>query len=233
VAILQAASEVFDSTPSRATGDMCARIELAELKQPLRFCNRYVSTSAQPADDGTLSNAVVIGAASDLANALADVDAYTSKPPTVKRVSVLIKLRRTAEQAFMRRVTAPARVRAGQRIRVKVALQKVRGARLTRTYPVKIPADARKGRLKLEFVGHDVDSGDSGLATIIIGEDDPQDAGGDPGPRTLKALASQVAGIARYDGVLLRIGRSSSRAFRDDALRISGHAEATVRVTRR
>jgi hypothetical protein len=124
-------------------------------------------------------------------------------------------------------------VRAGRRIHVKLTLQKVRGPELTRTYTVKIPANARKGRLRLQFIGHDVDSGDSGLATIIIGEDDPQDTGGDAGPRTLKALARQVARIARYDGVTLRIGRSSTRAFRDDALRISGHAEATVRATQR
>ena len=51
--VAQAAGEVLGSTPARLTGEMCARIALAELKKPLRFCNRYVSVSAGQAEDGT------------------------------------------------------------------------------------------------------------------------------------------------------------------------------------
>ena len=32
--------------PGRLTGEMCARIVVAEIKRPLRFCNRYVSVAA-------------------------------------------------------------------------------------------------------------------------------------------------------------------------------------------
>jgi hypothetical protein len=232
LAVVQAATSALGSTPSRVTGDMCARIELTELKTPMRFCNRYVSTASEAADDGSLTNAVVSGAASDLANALAEIDAYTGAPPHVNRVSVFLKLRRTAEQAFMRHLSAPTRVHPGQKIRVRLSLQRVRGARTTRTYTVRIPARAKAGRLRLLLVGRDADAGDSGLATIILGEDDPTDAGGDAGPKTLKALASRVSSIGRFDGVTLHTGRASARAFRDDGLRISGHAEVTVRVVR-
>jgi len=45
-------------------------------------------------------------------------------------------------------------------------------------------------------------------------------------------LAEQVRATGRYDGVNLRIGRARGEAFRDDAFRISGQAETTVRVTR-
>jgi hypothetical protein len=233
LAILQAASDVLGSSPSRLTGDMCARIEIGELKRPMRFCNRYVSTASQPADDGSAINAVVSGAASDLANALGDIDAYTGRPPHVNRVSVLLKLRRTAEQAFMRRISAPSRVRPGQRVRVRVSLQRVRGARMTRTYAVRIPRNARPGRLRLLLVGRDADEGDIGLTTIIIGDDGATAEGGDPGPKTLQALARQVSSLGRFDGVTLHAGRASSHAFRDDGLRISGHAEVTVRVVAR
>jgi hypothetical protein len=41
-----------------------------------------------------------------------------------------------------------------------------------------------------------------------------------------------VSSIGRFDGVTLHTGRASRRAFRDDDLRISGHAEVTVRVVR-
>jgi hypothetical protein len=230
LAVVQAATNALGSTPSRVTGDMCARIEVGELKRPMRFCNRYVSTASEQADDGSLTNAVVSGAASDLANALGDIDAYTGKPPHVSRVSVFLKLRRTAEQAFMRRISAPTRVRPGQRIRVRVSLQHVRGPRMTRTYSVRIPSRAKAGRLRLLLVGRDADAGDSGLATIILGDDSPIDAGGDAGPKTLKALASRVSSIGRFDGVTLHTRRGSSHAFRDDHVRISGHAQVTVRV---
>jgi hypothetical protein len=199
----------------------------------MRFCNRYVSTASEQADDGSAINAVVSGAASDLASALGDIDAYTGQPPHVNRVSVLLKLRRTAEQAFMRRISAPRRVRPGQRIRVRVSLQRVRGARMERTYSVRIPRTARPGRLRLLLVGRDADAGDSGLTTIIIGDDSGTSEGGDPGPKTLRALARRVSSLGRFDGVTLHTGKASSHAFRDDGMRISGHAEVTVRVVRR
>jgi hypothetical protein len=189
---------------------MCARIEVAELKQPMRFCNRYVSTASEQADDGSLANAVITGAASDLATALGDIDAYTGEPPHVNRVSVFLKLRRTAEQAFIRRASGPARVKRGQRVKVKLSLQRVRGPRMSRTYTVRIPASARPGRLRLLLVGRDADQGDDGLTTIILGDDSASDAGGDPGPRTLKSLAKQVDGISRYDGVSLHAGHGSA-----------------------
>src|SRR4051812_14232423 len=172
LAILQAAANALGSTPSRVTGDVCARIALAERARPLRFCNRYVSTSSAEADDGSLANTVVSGAATDLADALGDVDAYTGEPPHVTGVSVRLELRRTAEQAFLRRVAAPARVQAGRRIRVTATLQRVRGPRLIRSYSVRIPAGTRPGPVRLRFVGHDVDAGESGLAAIILGEDE-------------------------------------------------------------
>ena len=45
LAVAQAANGVLGSTPGRLTGEMCARIAVAEIKKPLRFCNRYVSAS--------------------------------------------------------------------------------------------------------------------------------------------------------------------------------------------
>ncbi len=42
-AIAQAAGTIFDGSPARLTGTMCARIVLRERAKPLRFCNRYVT----------------------------------------------------------------------------------------------------------------------------------------------------------------------------------------------
>jgi hypothetical protein len=234
VAVIQAATNVLGSTPGRATGDMCARIKLAELKQPLRFCNRYVSLAQEQAEDGSLGNAVTTGAASDLATALSSIDSYTGKPPRVTGVSVELKLHRAADQAFIRHVHVPTSVRPGEKLRVTLTLQRVRGAaEFKRGYTLRIPRDARPGVHKLQLIGRDADSSDDSLATtIILGDDSQDDGGGDPGPTSLASLRDQVEGLARYDGVTLRLGSSRARAFRDDALRISGRGSVMVRVVR-
>ena len=66
LAVAQAASSVLGSAPGRLTGEMCARIAVAEIKKPLRFCNRYVSRRGGQSDDGGSANAVLSGAANDL-----------------------------------------------------------------------------------------------------------------------------------------------------------------------
>ncbi len=116
LAIAQATAGVLGNTPSRLTGEMCARITLAELKSPMRFCNRYVSVASGQADDGTNENAVMSGVSSDLGGALATIDAYTGKPPTVTGVHVLLKVHGGADQAFMRSVSLPKSARAGQKV---------------------------------------------------------------------------------------------------------------------
>ena len=231
LAVAQATGAVLGSTPGRLTGEMCARIGLEELDKPLRFCNRYVSVSGGQGDDGSASNSVLSGAVTDLAGALATIDAYTGKPPRVTGVSVLLKVHRGADQAFIRGVSLPQRVRPGQRVRVRVALQRVRGDSFSRTYNLRIPRDARPGRQSLRLVGQDADQGENAFTTIILtDEGEEENEGGDPGPSSLRELAAQVNGTARYDGVSVRIGRARGEAFRDDDFRISGQAAATVRV---
>ena len=233
LAVSQAAAGLLGSTPSRLTGDMCAKIAIKELAKPVRFCNRYVSVSAAQADDGSSLNAVLSGASNDLATAVSAIDAYTGTPPQVTGINVLLKVRRGADQAFIRSVKLPARVRPGQRVRARVSLQRVRGGTFVRNYTVRIPGDAARGSQRVRFVGQDADQGDDGFTTIIIGDEDERDTGGDPGPRTLKELEASIKGLARFDGVTARIGRGSRiEAFRDDQFRISGTADATTRVVR-
>jgi hypothetical protein len=234
LAVVQASTSVLGATPGRVTGRMCVRIRISELKQPMRFCNRYVSIAQEQADDGSLGNAVTTNAASDLAGALSSIDAYSGKPPHILGVEVLLELRRSADQAFLRHISVPAHVRPGQTISVKTTLQRLRGAQFKRTYKLRIPGDAKHGELKLRLTGRDADSGDSGLGTtIIIGDDTEDDGAGDAGPGSIRELADEVESTERYDGVTFRLGSARGRAFRDDDVRISGRAEATVHVQKR
>jgi hypothetical protein len=232
LAVTQGISAALGSVPGRLTGEMCARITVTEIKKPLRFCNRYVSASGGQSEDGGATNAVLSGAANDLGSALGTIDGYTGKPPTVTGVTVLVKVHRGTDQAFIRSISLPSKVRPGQKVKARVSLQVVRGDKLTRTYTLTIPRDARPGRQSLRLVGQDADAGSDAFTTIILGDDEEENEGGDPGAGSLDELAAQVRETQRFDGVSVRIGRARGNAFRDKDFRISGQAERTVRVTR-
>ena len=113
-------------------------------------------------------------------------------------------------------------------MKVKVALQVVRGAKLTRTYTMPIPRDAKTGRQTLRLVGQDADQGADAFTTIILGDDERAERGRRPGPVARSTSSpTQVKATERFDGVTLRIGRVRGEAFRDDDYRISGQAETT------
>jgi hypothetical protein len=140
-------------------------------------------------------------------------------------------------QAFMRSIRLPRRVRPGQRVRARVSLQVVHGPKLTRTYSVRLPSGLKRGSRRLTFVGTDADAGDAAFGdaiTLILddGEGDEEPTGGDPGPSSVSELADEITALGRYDGVGLRNGEDTVRAFRDDELRLSGRVRTTVRVVR-
>jgi hypothetical protein len=213
---------------------MCARIVLAARAKPVRFCNRYVSGEEDLSGAG---NSVAALAATDLISALSMVDSYKLADLEVKEVSARVKMERGMRQAFMRSISLPHRVRPGQRVRARVALQVVRGPKITRTYSVRLPSGLHRGARRLTFVGTDADSaGDAFGDAIELILDDSGDApsrGGDLGPSSVGKLAGQIAGLARYDGVGLRNGSATLHAFRDPELRLSGRVRTTVRVVRR
>ena len=174
------------------------------------------------------------GAANDLGGALSTIDAYTGKPPHVTGVNVLLKVHRGADQAFMRSISLPARVRPGQRVRVRVALQRVRGARFTRTYTLRDPDATRAAAASAcASSARTPTRATTASRRSSSASDDERDEGGDPGPGD--AARARGAGPRRPRATTAcpsRIGRARGEAFRDDDFRISGQAEATVRVTR-
>ena len=234
LAIAQAASSILRSAPGQLSGTVCVRIALRERKRPLRFCNRYASAVA-PSDPTAGANIVAAGGASDALTALTDIDDFKQRPLHVTEFAARVKLHRGLRQAFIRSVSLPRRVRRGHRVRATLHLQVVRGPRITRSFLLRIPSSLHAGKHRLSFVGRDVDDPDSDLfgaivETITIGDGGGGASAGDPGARSLDALARRVRGIARYDGVTVRAGGSRAHAYRDPDLRISGRGSATVRV---
>ena len=189
-------------SPARcARGSRSRELEqAAALLQPLRL-------ASPPArrEDGSVTNAVLSGAANDLGGALATIDAYTGKPPQRHR------RQRAAEGPPRRRPGvhprrhAPARACGpGQRVRARVSLQRVRGDRADPHLHAADPRPtARAAPSALRFVGQDADAGRGRLH-----DDHPRrrgrgDEGGDPGPRDARRARrrsiSATAALRRRD----------------------------------
>jgi hypothetical protein len=232
LAIAQGGSAVLDSAPGRLTGRMCLSINFRETKRTARFCNRYVSSSTADAADFTGGNAVAVNAALDSLDAFGLIDAYTGRPPHITKVGAKIDVRRGEKVADLLSVRAPRTVRRGQRVRLRVAMRKLRGPVIVRHYSVRIPRDIRSGRHRLVLSSADEASAGqnslfSQLLTIATGG-----GGGSAGPATIDELVDGIRALGRYDGVAGKIDGSRFAAFRDKDMLIGGRADTRVRVKR-
>jgi hypothetical protein len=231
--VAQAAGSAMPAAPGRLTGRMCLRIVFRERpKRPARFCNRYVSSSILGGGSGPLGNSVAFSAAIDALDAITLIETYEGRTPHVTRVGAQIEMRRGERLAFLRRVKAPKRVRAGQTVRLRVTVQRVRGGKVTKTHRVRIPRGIRPGRRTLTLRGNRQSSPDDELLEIILGEDLEEDEGRS-GPASLDALIASIRALGRWDGVQMRLAGRRRRAFRDDDLLITGRADTRIRIVGR
>ena len=226
LAMIQATGGVLGGSPARLTGRACFRIFVREAKQPFRFCNRYVTDSA---DESGAGSVLAAAAADDIAQALSTIDAYTAGPAHVAGVESRLQVRRGQRQAFLNAVRLPRRARAGQRVRATLVLRLVRGGVLRRRVRLRLPDDLSPGRRRVAFLGSDVDGGpDDEIFTALIEILLDGAPGGDAGPPSLRALRAAVEATARFDG--LEAGEPGDDvdelqpAYLDPDLRISGQA---------
>jgi hypothetical protein len=229
LAVTQAASALYDSTPIRLAGEMCLRITLKERPKPIRICNRYVSdgTGGSVPQGGNL---VGLRAGSDVSEILTLIDTYKPTGLHVTEVAARVSIRRGQFQAVMRDVKLPSRVRRGQKVTARMRVRRVRGATETITFPVRIPGNLGTGERRVTFRGSDPDTGDEdlfGTLTIDLGE--PEEEEDTEGPQNLGELVSEIRKTDRYDGVRVSL-KGSRRAFEHPRLRVAGKAETTVTV---
>ncbi|HET8756866.1 MAG TPA: hypothetical protein VFM58_12675 [Solirubrobacteraceae bacterium] len=232
LAVAEAAGSVMRSSPGRLTGTMCLRITFRERpKHAARFCNRYLSSTILEPDAGPLGNAVAFSAALDTLDAITLIEAYEGRTPHVAKVGANIDMRRGEQLAFLRKVKAPKRVRPGQRVRLRVTMQRVRDGNLKRTYRVRIPRRVKPGRRKLKLIGFKQSSPDEALLELLLGDE----SGDEPsnGPARLSDLIDGIESLGRWDGVRIGIKGHKKRAFKDGDLVITGRAQTRVRVVRR
>jgi len=244
LAVTQAASGVLKSSPAKTSGDMCIAIRVRELRDPLRFCNRYVGDSAGLAAEG-LGNVVATSAAADAESALSIISGYTGRALHVTSVDAGLRIERGADLAYMRDLDLPRRARAGQEVTARITVQRLRGPREVRRVKVRIPSDTERGVRRIILRGTDADFSEEALFEEIILDLDEEEEGArdredesalDAGPQTLQQLREAVEGLERYDGVSLFVGRTrngGTEAFRDPDVRLSGRVSGRIRIVRR
>lgn len=227
-AVAETAGGILPGAPARQSGDMCVTVALRELRAPLRFCNGY-------AVDGQVQNALAGAAAADVTAAVALLDGYRFGTLHPTAVDVGLRARAGVDQAFITAATAPARVRRGRALRVRLHLRHTgTGRRSTRTLRVRVPRETPRGLRTLRLVGTPADQGgnpdDPGDLSIVFEDPDP---GTDPGPRSLAQLRAAFAALGRYDGVTATFtGGRRLRVLRDPRLRITGRASVRVAIGR-
>lgn len=257
-AIAQAATAILGSSPSRQSGQMCARIQVRERKAPFRFCNRYVTRGSAEGEENLGAGGAMV---TDFLEAVTALDEFNFATLHVTGVEVNLKVRRGLQQAFLLGAEGPQTVRRGSTARVKVEIQRVRGRTETRTIPVRIPRGIPSGERLILLEGTPSDA--AGALEIDLGEllfgsgEDGAEEGADEsdeaGPRTIASLAKSVGRLTRYDGVQVSfpepdnadltleelgedadgpegVARRAREVYKDPALRLSGSARVRVTV---
>lgn len=217
IAASDAMATVLGAAPARFTTAMCLRVSVSQRRAPLRFCQRYFDGFA-PLDD--------------LAAAFALIDGYKFGPLGIRSVSVRMRLRPVVREAFIVAARAPTRVRRGQRVRVRMLLQRSRAGRQVVSFPYRIPRGAKPGLRILTVRGEGAGAGDElgGLEDLfvdLLGGD-----GGGPLVRSVGELATRVQALGRPRGVRASLVAKDKGqvVYSDKRLLIRGKAQIPLIV---
>ena len=200
---------------------MCARFRVRELRTPMGFCNTYFSV-----DD----------AVSHLSEAGAMIDFFDLAPLHIERTAVSVRAQSGIKQDVLIGARGPRRARRGQRIRVRLTVQRRRGARRTFTVPVRVPRSLRPGVRRLTFTGTGSGFSDDALLEelILVLEGELGGGGGSSEPRTVRQLARQIKLFRRAVGIQARFkNRDPQLVHRSSKVSYEGRVRMPLRVTRR
>ena len=190
----QAAVAVMRSEPPRLRAKLCLRVRVKEAERRLGFCNEYFDVSS---------------AFDSMAQAFALVDGFAHGPLTPTGAGVDVSLRRGVPEAFILGAKGPRAVRRGQKIRIRLALRRLRGPKTSLAFDYRIPRSLGSGPRVLRLTGQG-SSGDEfseelgdELVEIIF------DLGGgsSSGPKSLGKLRERIRELGKPDGLRASFSR--------------------------
>ena len=172
-------------------------------------------------------------ASSDVGTALGMLDGQSFAQLHVTQVNVHLEAGRGLREATILSAHAPAVARAGSTVKVRLKIQRYRGAKRTLTLRVRIPRDALGPVTVKVFNDSGAGSPDAlsaALANALFGSGASGPAPAPPD--SLKALRKAFAGVGSYDGLQVRVGhRKAKHMYRDPSLLITGQAKVHLLVT--
>jgi hypothetical protein len=234
----QAAIQIFNGAPANESGRLCLTVTIRELRRPLSFCNRYVSSGVS-GGGSEAPPALALAASGDTGTALGLIDAVQFASLHVTRVVGRLDAGRGLREAVILSAHGPRRVTSGERVPVRLMLRAYRGADRRITVQLRIPADAH-GPLVAKIVNADSagQSATAALANALAAALTGAFGGGgsQTSPATPAALRKAFSDVSVYDGLTARIrGEKSQRIYRDPSLLITGSAKLKflVRPARR
>jgi hypothetical protein len=220
LSVATALSRQFDSN-GPLTISACMSVAVAERRAPIRFCNAYF--------DG-------VTVLSDLITAGSLVDAFDFAPLHIRSVRISMAATRGVTDEVLVGAHAPARARAGSRVRVRLVLRRQRGSVHSVTVRMRVPRDLKPGRHELVLAGsgrppQDLDVS-LPLAAVLTEFGSELEAGDEP--HTVQELAEEVGALHSDVGVVARFRHRAPRlVLRSRDVRFNGQAFVSLRVVRR
>lgn len=208
--------DVLRAAPARMTLRTCLEVRVRQAKRPLGYCNRYFN----PSD-----------AFFDLADAMQMVNGYRFGPLDIRDVSIRTGVRAGVREAFIVRADAPRRVRPGQRIQIRLRLQRSRAGRFGMSFPYRVPKAVAPGRRTLTIRG----TGAGGFNLAEIFSMIFSGGGANRPARSVGELAARLADMGGADGIratLARKGRGRV-VHTTGELRVRGKVEIPLTVRKR
>jgi hypothetical protein len=240
LAVAQAATQVYDGPPANESGHMCLSVTVREIRRPLRFCNRYVSTGV-PGEGGEIPPALALSSSVDVTTALGLIDQVQFAALHVTRVAAQITAQRGLHEARILDARAPKRVQPGQRVTVRLRVQLYRSAQRTIPVMLRIPGSAH-GRVTLKIENVTSAGGGSNAAATALtaaltvalsGSAAAATSGDASAPASVADLRTAFAGVAVYDGLVAQFGGDEARhLYCDPSLLITGQARVVFDVKR-
>jgi hypothetical protein len=232
LAVGQAGTDIYNGAPADETGRMCLSVKLREARKPLQVCNRYVVAGTPDSEGQGFPPALALLGANDVSGALGLLDNETFAQLHVTSVKVHLDAGRGLHEANILRARGPAIARAGSLIKIRLKIQRYRGATRTLSLPVRIPRQAA-GPVTLRISGDVGAPSPDELSNALAGAIFGISFGPPPAPpASLKALRKQFDAIGSYDGLQVRFGHHKRKhLYRDPSLLITGQAKLHLLVT--
>jgi hypothetical protein len=202
-----------------ATVAMCTRFRTGELPRPIGFCNTYFDT---------------ISPLADLTHAGGLIDGFDLAPLGIESAEVSLRVRPGVVEDVLVDAEAPRRVRAGERIPIRLVVHRRRGGRRGLSGSLRLARSLRPGKHTLVLEGNSYGGfSEASLVGLMVDILIGVSGAAAPEPRSARELVSAVRQLHRPLGVEARLKRRSlGLVVRSDDVSYAGSVRLKLRVER-